>query len=121
LWRRSTGGDSDRRDHRRAIEGKILKPGHEVYDAYVGKPSPVPAQRNPIRYYSAPVGQKPCRCGCGGLVSSGDFVIGHDQKALYDRIKRVRDGTVVAFLAWFDMIRPPQGGVGTTDVRNPAP
>jgi hypothetical protein len=43
----------DTRDHRRAIEGKILKPGHEVYDTYVNKPSPVPPQRNPIRYFDA--------------------------------------------------------------------
>ncbi|MEV0937232.1 hypothetical protein [Streptomyces phaeochromogenes] len=32
---------------RRAIEGRFLEAGHLVHDAYVGKPQPVAAARNP--------------------------------------------------------------------------
>lgn len=90
---------------RRAIEGKMLEPGHAVYDTYVGKASPVPPQRNPIRYFSAQVGRKPCRCGCGEPVPSGDFVVGHDQIALHERIRQI--GTVAQFLDWFDNLAEP--------------
>lgn len=90
---------------RRAVEGKVLKPGHKVYDTYVGKPSPVAPQRNPIRYFDSPVGRKPCRCGCGKPVSAGDFAMGHDQTALHERIKQI--GTVSEFLDWFDNLAEP--------------
>ncbi|MEV5786968.1 hypothetical protein AB0L42_39170 [Streptomyces sp. NPDC052287] len=33
---------------RRAIEGRFLEAGHPVHDAYVGKPQPVAAARNPV-------------------------------------------------------------------------
>jgi hypothetical protein len=35
---------------RRAIEGDVLRQGDPVHDTFVGHPSPVPPQRNPIRY-----------------------------------------------------------------------
>jgi len=90
---------------RRAIEGTVLAAGHDVYDTYVGKESPVPPQRNPIRYFDSPVGHKRCRCGCGEDVLTGDFAIGHDQKALHDRVKRI--GSVAEFLDWFDNLTAP--------------
>ncbi|HYS41408.1 MAG TPA: hypothetical protein VEO01_37810 [Pseudonocardiaceae bacterium] len=90
---------------RRAIEGTVLAPGHAVYDTYVGKESPVPPQRNPIRYFDSPVGHKRCRCGCGEDVPTGDFAVGHDQKALHDRVKRI--GSVAEFLDWFDNLAAP--------------
>ena len=90
---------------RRAIEGSVVELGHAVYETYVGKKSPVPPQRNPIRYFDSPVGHKRCRCGCGEVVPSGDFVVGHDQKALHERIKKV--GTVAQFLDWFDNLAAP--------------
>ncbi|MGY3567928.1 hypothetical protein [Sinomonas sp. RB5] len=40
-----------------------------------------------------------CRCGCG-QPSSRDFLPGHDQRAIHERIKKV--GTVSDFLDWFD-------------------
>ena len=88
---------------RMGIEGKILRSGHEVYDAYVDKPSPVPPQRNPIRYFDAPIGHRKCRCGCGQTVALGDFVTGHDQRALHDRVRQI--GTVAEFIDWFDRVR----------------
>ena len=98
-WREPT----DTRDDRSVIHGTVLEPGHSVYDAYVGKPSPVQSVRNPVIYFDAPVDGNPCRCGCGGSVSSRDFLPGHDQTALHDRIKQI--GTVSEFLDWFDVVR----------------
>jgi len=92
----------DTRDDRRAIKGKILVSGDEVYDAYVGKPTPIPTSRNPIKYFNSSVGHVPCRCDCGGKVELGDFLMGHDQRALHDRISKV--GTVAEFLDWFDNV-----------------
>jgi hypothetical protein len=93
----------DPRDDRSVINGKWLEPGHPVYDTYVGKPSPVQGVRNPVTYIDAPVDGNPCRCGCGGTVSSRDFLPGHDQTALHDRVKQI--GTVSEFLDWFDVVR----------------
>lgn len=90
---------------RRAIEGTVLDAGHIVHDTYGDKASPVPAQRNPIRYFDSPVGHKRCRCGCGEDVASGDFIVGHDQKALHERVKKV--GTVAEFVDWFDSLSAP--------------
>lgn len=91
---------SDTRDHRRAIEGEVLRAGDPVYDTYVGKPSPVGKVRNPITYFDSQVGHVPCRCGCGKPVALGDFIAGHDQTALHERVKQI--GTVAEFLDWFD-------------------
>lgn len=38
----------------RSVKGRILNAGHPVYDEYVGKPSPVPAGRPPVRYFESP-------------------------------------------------------------------
>ena len=84
---------------RRAIEGKVLGPGDEVYDTYVGGPSPVQA-RNPVNYFDAPIGYRLCKCGCGEKVVLGRFLPGHDQTAIHARIAKV--GTVADFLDWFD-------------------
>jgi hypothetical protein len=92
---------------RRAIEGKVLGPGDEVYDRYVDQPSPVQS-RNPIHYFDAPIGHRFCKCGCGNPVVLGHFVAGHDQKAIHERIARV--GTVADFLDWFDAAFDEGGG-----------
>ena len=60
----------EKRDDRYTIHGKILGPGHPVFDKYVGRETPVSIARNPVRYFEDPefdggAGQ-PCRCGCGG-------------------------------------------------------
>ncbi|PCG82961.1 hypothetical protein CIB93_27265 [Streptomyces sp. WZ.A104] len=85
---------------RKAMEGRYLTPGDEVYDAYVGKPTPVETTRNPITYFDSPHGARTCYCGCGEPVAGGWFVIGHDQKALHARISKI--GTVREFIDWFD-------------------
>lgn len=93
----------DARDNRSVIHGKVLGPGDNVYDAYVDKPSPVQGVRNPVTYVSSPATAHPCRCGCGGSVTDKDFLPGHDQTALHDRVRQI--GTVADFLVWFDVVR----------------
>lgn len=93
------------RTGRSVVHGDILHAGHPVHDKYVGKPSPVQGVRNPVTYFEdhdVEVGQ-PCRCGCGGTVAGGDFLPGHDQRAIHDRINQI--GTVADFLDWFDVVR----------------
>ena len=87
----------DARDGRRAMVGKILRAGHPVYDGYVGREAP--ASRNPVTYIDE---QEPCACGCGELAAPGkDFLPGHDQRAIHERITRV--GSVREFVDWFDV------------------
>ena len=90
----------DTPDGRRAFEGRILGPGHPVYDRYVGKPAPNGAQQNPITYFKSPLDNRKCNCGCGKPIERGDFLPGHDQRAIHERIARV--GTVMDFITWFD-------------------
>lgn len=85
---------------RRAIEGRFLEAGHPVHDAYVGKPQPVAAARNPVTYFDSPHAARTCGCGCGAPVTLGWFLTGHDQKALHDRVAKI--GTVHQFIEWFD-------------------
>jgi hypothetical protein len=99
---------TDTRDDRSVIHGTILEAGHPVYDRYVGKASPVQGVRNPVTYFDdniedATSAGRPCRCGCGGVVASKDFLPGHDQTALHARVKQI--GTVAEFLDWFDIVR----------------
>lgn len=94
----------DTRDHRRIINGRLLQPGHAVYDSYVHKPSPLGSPRNPVGYIEDPA-DKPCRCGCGATVIGASYVRGHDQTALHDRVKKI--GTVADFIDWFDTIHKP--------------
>lgn len=83
---------------RYVLDGEMLKSGNEIYDAYVGKMSPVTPTRNPIRYWSPP--GKTCACGCGTSTDK-EFVAGHDQRAIHERISR-RFRSVSEFLRWFD-------------------
>jgi hypothetical protein len=94
----------DTRDHRRIINGSLLKPGHPVYDEYVSKPSPVGSPRNPVGYFVSPL-DKQCRCGCGEYVTNSSYVRGHDQTALHDRVRQI--GTVGEFIDWFDAVTKP--------------
>ncbi|MFJ7250159.1 hypothetical protein ACIQWA_36745 [Kitasatospora sp. NPDC098652] len=90
---------------RRAAEGTVLAAGHPVHDAYVGKPSPVPATvRNPVTYIDSVLDVKACACGCGESTTTGWFVPGHDQKALHERVAQI--GTVHEFIQWFDRTHP---------------
>ncbi|MFJ5635090.1 hypothetical protein ACIQF5_20935 [Streptomyces goshikiensis] len=85
---------------RKAIEGRFLKKGDPVYDAYVGKETPVDSARNPITYFDSAHDTRLCGCECGEPVTGGWFLAGHDQKALHSRVAKI--GTVREFLAWFD-------------------
>lgn len=89
---------------KKAIEGRILKPGDPVHDRYVGGTAPVPPVRNPVTYFESDLDTRLCRCGCGETTARGDFLPGHDQRAIHERIARV--GTVSEFLDWFDANDP---------------
>lgn len=88
------------RHPRRALVGSVLRKGHPVYDKYVHQPSPVSGVRNPITYFDEEADTRTCACGCGAVLSTRDFLPGHDQRALHDRVARV--GSVKQFLRWFD-------------------
>jgi hypothetical protein len=85
---------------RRTFEGHVLQPGDPVYDRYVGKPAPNGNQQNPITYFDSPIDHRTCACSCGTPINRGDFLPGHDQRAIHERIAKV--GTVKDFITWFD-------------------
>ena len=87
-----------------------------MYQAYVGQPTPDSARvRNPVTYFDSTVGGWPCGCGCGEEIYAGEFVRGHEQTALHQRVAQI--GTIPEFLRWFDAVR-----VGTEPAaRMPAP
>ncbi|MER5601659.1 hypothetical protein [Streptomyces sp. NPDC002265] len=92
-------------DGRRTVNGTILKSGDPVYDAYVGGDAPVGKSQNPVQYVDSPFDRTLCACGCGSQTPSGrNFIAGHDQRAIHDRIAKV--GGVVPFLEWFDKTWP---------------
>ncbi len=45
-------------------------------------------------------GNRVCGCSCGTPINRGDFLPGHDQRAIHERIAKV--GTVKDFITWFD-------------------
>lgn len=98
------------RDDKYTMNGSILGPGHPVYEKYFDEftPTEVTPGRNPVRYFKDPefdnATGRPCRCGCGESTAAGDFIPGHDQKAIHERIARI--GTVAEFLDWMDVVRP---------------
>lgn len=88
---------------RSVINGDILVAGDRVYDRYVDKASPIPPQRNPVGYFDAPEDHTTCLCGCDEPTpASKDFLPGHDQTALHDRVRQI--GTVRQFIDWFDQM-----------------
>lgn len=90
---------------RRAMYGQMLAPGHPLYDQYMGQPDPVPSRtRNPVRYWDPDQGGQ-CGCGCGAQTDR-EFLPGHDQRAIHDRISRAFR-SVSEFLKWFDQQFPP--------------
>lgn len=89
---------------KKIIEGEPLPEDHPVYQAYVGKRMPDCARvRNPVTYLDSTVGGWPCGCGCGEEIFAGEFVRGHEQTALHQRVAQI--GTIPQFLRWFDAVR----------------
>jgi hypothetical protein len=96
--------DAPGKPGRKIIEGEPLPEDHPVYQAYVGQPTPLSARvRNPVTYLDSTVGGWPCGCGCGGEIFVGEFVRGHEQTALHQRVAQI--GTIPEFLRWFDAVR----------------
>lgn len=90
---------------KRIIVGDPLGPGEPIWDTFVGKPTPDKAVgvRNPITYIEeGRAFGRQCRCGCREIVFESDFVRGHDQTALHQRVSKI--GTIREFLDWFDAI-----------------
>lgn len=104
--------DAANKPGRKIIEGELLPEDHPVYQAYVGKPTPHSARvRNPVTYLDSTVGGWPCGCGCGEEIFAGEFVRGHEQTALHQRVAQI--GTIPEFLRWFDAVQAgaqPAGG-----------
>jgi hypothetical protein len=59
--------------------------------------------RNPVTYFDSTVGGWLCGCGCGEEIFAGEFVRGHEQTALHQRVAQI--GTIPEFLRWFDAVR----------------
>lgn len=109
-WR--TEGD------RRAFAGQILAPGDPVHDRFVGKPDPAEStSRFPVLYLTDKADATTCRCGCGETVTRGDWLQGHDQRAIHDRIRADFGGSVSKFIDWYDANGPFASDENTT----PAP
>ncbi|MDT0351662.1 hypothetical protein [Pseudonocardia charpentierae] len=105
--------DAPGKPGKRIIEGRPLPESHPVYQAYVGRPTPDSARvRNPVTYIDSTVGGWLCGCGCGTEIFSGEFVRGHEQTALHQRVAKI--GTIPDFLRWFDALHegatPAAGG-----------
>lgn len=83
---------------RRAIVGRPLADSHPLAKQWVGKRSP-DSFRNPTTYHDE---LRECACGCGEPIKSGrNFVPGHDQRAVHERIER-QWGSTLGFIRWFD-------------------
>lgn len=96
--------DAPGKPGRKIIEGEPLPEDHPVYQAYVGRPTPSSARvRNPVTYFDSTVGGWLCGCGCGEEIFAGEFVRGHEQTALHQRVAQI--GTIPEFLRWFDAVR----------------
>jgi hypothetical protein len=96
--------DAPGKPGRKIIEGEPLPEGHAVYRAYVGRPIPASGRvRNPVTYFDSTVGGWSCGCGCGEEIYAGEFVRGHEQTALHQRVAQI--GTIPEFLCWFDAVR----------------
>lgn len=90
-----------------AISGTLLAAGDPAYDALIGRL--VDGHRNPVTYLPDPAaGERVCLCGCGMPVSvHREFLPGHDQRAVHDRLTRQWGGTV-GFVKWFDSTYPTE-------------
>ena len=91
-----------------AVVGRVLEAGDPAFEFFIGRP--VDSYRNPVSYIDDPddsqAGLRTCACGCGMPVSGHrDFVPGHDQRAVHERITR-QWGNTLGFIEWFDATYP---------------
>jgi hypothetical protein len=95
------------RGDRRAFSGTVLGQGDPVYDKFVGKPDPATStSRFPVLYLADELDRATCRCGCGETVARGEWLQGHDQRAIHQRIREDFNGSVSAFIDWYDANGP---------------
>ncbi|GAA4991264.1 hypothetical protein GCM10023205_74010 [Yinghuangia aomiensis] len=93
----ATNGD------RRGFAGILLQPGQPIHDALIGSDDPAPTtSRNPVAYFRHELEAGICRCGCNEPVPSGDWVQGHDQRALHQLVNDDFGGSVSRFLDWYE-------------------
>lgn len=65
--------------------------------------------RNPVGYLYVDADTKFCACGCGTDIGPNrDFLQGHDQKALYNRIKMYFGGSTLEAIKELDRIFGPK-------------
>lgn len=102
--------DSRGRRDKQAVTGQALQPGHRVYEHFIDRLVPG-VSRNPVSYIEDPEPRPEpepgsCACGCGATVPAGkNFVPGHDQRAVHERIAR-QWGDTLGFISWFDETYP---------------
>ncbi len=100
---------ADRRRPKQALTGRVLEPGHPVWDHFIDRI--IPPARNPVTYIDDPEPRpapepRGCECGCGApVVGSRHFAPGHDQRAVHERIAR-QWGDTLGFIRWFDETYP---------------
>lgn len=92
-------------DPAKAGQPKATSPSTQAGHWYSQAVLAAPSSRNPIKYLDEAVGSKPCACGCGQDTGAGDFLAGHDQKALHARVGQI--GSVKEFIHWFDGLAAP--------------
>ncbi len=90
---------------------KLLPPPHPLR-RYTTDPTGV-RSRYSVLYVDLPEAQgrpepRTCACGCGAEVTR-DFAIGHDRRAVQDRINRHFGGSTLAFMDWIDEHGPAAG------------
>jgi hypothetical protein len=98
-----------RRD-KQALTGRALAAGHPAYEHFIDR-LVSGTSRNPVSYIDDPEPRpapepNSCTCGCGTPVPEGkNFVPGHDQRAVHERIAR-QWGDTLGFVRWFDEAYP---------------
>lgn len=58
-----------------------------------------------------------CACGCGTAITKGQWVPGHDHRAIHTRIARDH-GNVAAFIEWYDKVAAKKAAAAATRGRN---
>lgn len=87
--------------------GQILRAGDPVHDKFVGGGDPTDSvSRFPVLYLPDAVDAATCRCGCGKTVGRGEWLQGHDQRAIHERIRADFGGSVSRFIDWYDANGP---------------